>query len=134
MLRSVGGVRLSPEAWRYLAVLASISIATMYVEMVVMPSLLTIERQYGVTESEVSWVLSAETLAGLALAPILGKLADTYGRKRVLLITLMVYFIAVFLTSMAPTFPILVMLRAIQGIGLSINPIAVLFCGAFCGF
>ena len=124
MLRSVGGVRLSPEAWRYLAVLASISIATMYVEMVVMPSLLTIERQYGVTESEVSWVLSAETLAGLAFAPILGKLADTYGRKKVLLITLMVYFVAVFLTSMAPTFSILVMLRAIQGIGLSINPIA----------
>ena len=56
MLRSVGGVRLSPEAWRYLAVLTSISIATMYVEMVIMPSLLTIERQYGMTESEVSWV------------------------------------------------------------------------------
>lgn len=70
----------------------------------------------------------------LGVCAILGKLADTYGRKRVLLITLMVYFIAVFLTSMAPTFPILVMLRAIQGIGLSINPIAVLFYSAFCGF
>ncbi len=66
-------------------------------------------------------VLSSETLAGLALAPILGKLADSYGRKKVLLIVLIVYFIAVFFTSMAPTYPILIMLRAIQGIGLSIN-------------
>ncbi|WP_054848953.1 hypothetical protein [Vulcanisaeta sp. JCM 14467] len=82
MLRSVGGVRLSPEAWRYLAVLASISIVTMYVEMVVMPSLLTIERQYGVTESEVSWVLSAETLAGLAFAlSSVSWLIPTVGRE-----------------------------------------------------
>ena len=106
-----------------MAVLASISIIAMYVEMVVLPSLPTIERQFGITESEASWVLSSETLAGLAFAPILGKLADNYGRKRVLLATLMVYFVAVFLTSMAPTYPILIMLRAIQGIGLSINPI-----------
>jgi MFS family permease len=124
VLRNVrGGLRLSSEAWRYLAVLASISITAMYVEMVVLPSLPTIERQFGITESEASWVLSSETLAGLAFAPILGKLADNYGRKRVLLATLMVYFVAVFLTSMAPTYPILIMLRAIQGIGLSINPI-----------
>lgn len=105
VLRDLGGIRLSSEAWRYLAVLASISIIAMYVEMVVMPSLPTIEKQYGVTESEVSWVLSSETLAGLALAPpILGKLADSYGRKKVLLIVLIVYFIAVFFTSMAPTY------------------------------
>ena len=124
MLSNVrGGLRLSSEAWRYLAVLASISITAMYVEMVVLPSLPTIERQFGITESEASWVLSSETLAGLAFAPILGKLADNYGRKRVLLVTLMVYFVAVFLTSMAPTYPILIMLRAIQGIGLSINPV-----------
>ncbi len=114
---------MSSEAWRYLVVLASISIIAMYVEMVVMPSLPTIERQYGITESEVSWVLSSETLAGLAFAPILGKLADSYGRKKILIITLIIYFIAVFFTSMAPTYPILIMLRAIQGIGLSINPI-----------
>ncbi|WP_243665550.1 MFS transporter [Vulcanisaeta sp. JCM 16159] len=123
MLRNLGGIRLSSDALRYLAVLASISIIAMYVEMVVMPSLPTIERQYGITESEVSWVLSSETLAGLALAPILGKLADSYGRKKVLLITLIIYFVAVFFTSMAPTYPILIMLRTIQGIGLSINPI-----------
>ncbi len=55
VLRNLGGIRLSSEAWKYLAVLASISIITMYVEMVVMPSLPTIEKQYGVTESEVSW-------------------------------------------------------------------------------
>jgi Major Facilitator Superfamily. len=60
----------------------------MYVEMVVLPSLLTIERQFGITESEASWVLPSETLAGLAFAPILGRLADNYGRKRVLLATM----------------------------------------------
>ncbi|WP_243675597.1 hypothetical protein [Vulcanisaeta distributa] len=36
---------------------------------------------------------------------------------------MIIYFVAVFFTSMAPTYPILIMLRTIQGIGLSINPI-----------
>ncbi|WP_048056766.1 hypothetical protein [Vulcanisaeta moutnovskia] len=65
MLRNIGSVRLSSEAWRYLAVLASISIIAMYVEMVVTPSLPTIEKQYGVTKSEVPWALSSETLIDL---------------------------------------------------------------------
>jgi hypothetical protein len=53
---------------RYLPILAFISILTMYVEMAVLPSIYRIEEEFGVSTSEVSWVLSAETLGGLALA------------------------------------------------------------------
>ena len=112
------------EFLKYLTVLASISILTMYVEMVVLPSLPTIESQFHVSESEGSWVLSSETLSGMALAPVIGKLADLYGKKRVLLAILTVYTFSVLLTAVSPDYAVLILSRSVQGIGLSINPLA----------
>ncbi|AOL15482.1 MFS transporter [Sulfolobus sp. A20] len=112
------------EFFKYLIVLASISILTMYIEMVVLPSLPTIEKQFNVSESDGSWILSSETLVGMTLSPVIGKLADTYGRKKVLLYILIFYTVSVFLTSISPNFGVLIISRSIQGIGLSINPLA----------
>jgi MFS family permease len=109
---------------RYVPILAFITIMTMYVEMVILPSLPQIENQFSITSSEASWILSSETLTGMTLAPFLGKLADSYGRKKVLIVTLIVYTFSVFLTSISPNYLILILSRSIQGIGLSINPIA----------
>ncbi|AWR98518.1 MFS transporter [Metallosphaera hakonensis] len=112
------------EFWKYVPVLAFISIMTMYVEMVVLPSLPKIESQFNVSSSEGSWILSSETLAGMALAPFIGRLADSLGRKRVLITILGVYVVSVLFTALSPNFTVLVASRAIQGIGLSINPLA----------
>lgn len=112
------------EFFKYLIVLASISILTMYIEMVVLPSLPTIEKQFNVSESDGSWILSSETLIGMTLSPVIGKLADTYGRKKVLLYILIFYTVSVFFTSISPNFSVLIVSRSIQGIGLSINPLA----------
>ena len=109
---------------RYLPILAFISVLTMYIEMAVLPSIYRIENEFSVSASEVSWVLSAETLGGLALAPVIGKLADEYGKKRVLMIVLVIYTVSVLFTSISPNFSALVAFRALQGIGLGINPIA----------
>lgn len=67
--------------FRYVPVLSLITIMTMYVEMVVLPSLPQIETQFSINSSEASWILSAESLSGMAIAPFLGKLADEVGRK-----------------------------------------------------
>lgn len=112
------------EFYKYIAVLAGISIMTMYIEMVVLPSLPTIENQFGITESEASWILSSETLAGMALAPFIGKLADSKGRKSVLMYILLIYTVSVALTSLAPNYAWLLLARTIQGVGLSINPLS----------
>ncbi len=112
------------EFFKYLIVLASISILTMYVEMVVLPSLPKIESQFNVNESEGSWILSSETLAGMALAPFIGRLADSHGRKKILLTILGIYTISVALTAWSPNYPVLILSRSVQGIGLSINPLA----------
>lgn len=110
--------------FRYVPVLSLITIMTMYVEMVVLPSLPQIETQFSINSSEASWILSAESLSGIAIAPFLGKLADEVGRKKILMITLIIYIFSVFITAISPNYPMLIISRAIQGIGLSINPTA----------
>ncbi|BBD72229.1 MFS transporter [Sulfodiicoccus acidiphilus] len=104
--------------------LTSLSVLTMYVEMVVLPSLYHIETQFDVSSSEAAWVLSAETLGGLLVSPVIGKTADAYGKKRTLLSILAIYTASVIFTSISPSFAFLVAFRAIQGVGLAVNPIA----------
>ncbi|MEM3324485.1 MAG: MFS transporter [Metallosphaera sp.] len=112
------------EFWKYVPILAFISVMTMYVEMVVLPSLPKIESEFNVSSSQGSWILSSETLSGMTLAPFVGRIADSVGRKKVLLTILAVYLVSVGLTSLSPNFVILLISRAVQGIGLSINPLA----------
>ncbi|WP_048062652.1 MFS transporter [Caldivirga maquilingensis] len=71
---------------RHLPILAFIFILTMYIEMAVLPLIYKIESEFNASASEASWILSAETLGGLVLVPVIGKLADEYGRKRVLMV------------------------------------------------
>ncbi|MFP3483323.1 MAG: MFS transporter, partial [Caldivirga sp.] len=49
-------------AYRAMAILASLAVIVMYIEGMLIPSLTEIEREFGVTSSQVSWVLSSYLL------------------------------------------------------------------------
>ncbi|MDE1855861.1 MAG: MFS transporter [Candidatus Micrarchaeota archaeon] len=108
-----------------LLLFACFVIIVMYIETMLIPSLPSISKQFGVDAAQVSLVLSLYLVSGVALNPIIGKLGDIYGKKKVLVRVLAAYTVAVAMTGFAPTFPILLILRTIQGIGLTIFPLAV---------
>ena len=84
-----------------------------------------IAHAFGTDTRGVAWVVDAYTivLAGLLITG--GALADRFGRKRVFLIGLAVFGIASLLCAFAPTAPLLVAARAVQGVGASmLNPVA----------
>jgi MFS family permease len=56
--------------------------------------------------------------------PIAGKLSDIYGKKKVLLIIMIIYAVGVFIGGFATDICFLLSIRAIQGIGMSMFPIA----------
>jgi len=111
-------------AYKALAVLAPLSIVVMYTEGMLIPSLVKIEEDFGVTASQVSWVLTVYLLTGAVMNPIAGKLGDIYGKKRVLGIIIWIYALGVTLTGFSPNFDFLVFSRAIQGLGLAMFPLA----------
>jgi MFS family permease len=70
------------------------------------------------------WLLTSYLLAGTVAAALLGKLADLHGKRRVLLLTLLVSGIGAMICAVAPTFEIMILGRAIQGV-----VVATLFLG-----
>jgi len=111
-------------AYKAMVILASLATIVMYIEGMLIPSLTEIEKDFGVGENQVSWVLSAYLLSGTVLLPVVGKLGDIYGKKRVLSIVVLLYAIAVTMTSLSPNFTALIIFRSIQGIGLTMFALA----------
>ena len=77
----------------------------------------TMSREFGVRLDALQWVLTAYLLTITAILPLFGRVADMVGRKRVLNTGLVLFVAASVVVALAPTFPVLVASRAVQGVG-----------------
>ena len=64
-----------------------------------------------------SWLIIGNLIASTVAAPAYGRLADQYGRKRMLIVALTVLIAAALLCASAPSFPVLLAARVMQGLG-----------------
>lgn len=106
-----------------MAILALLVITVMYVEGMLTPSLPSIANSFKVSISQVSLVLSTYLVGGVAFTPVVGKLGDIYGKKKVLTVVILIYAAAVSVTGFSPSFTFMVASRTIQGIGMAIMPL-----------
>src|SRR6266851_3882614 len=65
----------------------------------------------------ISWVITAYLLTSTCVTPIVGKLSDLYGRRRLLIICLVVFMVGSALCALAPDMVALILARALQGLG-----------------
>jgi len=123
-------------AWRVLLILAAMAIMVTYVETMVLPAFSNFESFFHVTDSStIAWILSAYLLVGVVVTPIFGKLGDIYGKKKILLVAMGVYAVAVSLAGFTPQIGAamglsrpdqiyaLIGVRAIQGVGMAMFPL-----------
>jgi DHA2 family multidrug resistance protein len=69
------------------------------------------------TQDTINWVLTSYIVASAIALPISGWLADRVGRKRLMLISVVVFTVASVLCATAVSLPEMVMFRAVQGVG-----------------
>src|SRR6188474_193913 len=110
--------------WITLAILSSLGIIAVSAETMVIPAIPDIIHELAISYENSAWIVAVLLVMGAVMTPIAGKLSDVYGKKRVLLILLGVYIIGLLLGSLAFNFLTLIIARAIQGIGISMFPIA----------
>lgn len=110
-------------AYRVMGILVGLVLAVMYVEGMLTPSLVSIEHDFSITPAQASLILSMYMVGGVAITPIVGKLGDIYGKRRVMLVALFIYAVAVLSTGFSPNFQFMIASRTIQGIGLSVMPL-----------
>ncbi|MEF8863533.1 MAG: MFS transporter [Haloarculaceae archaeon] len=112
-------------------------LAMMLVAFVVMfgyevpaPILSRIGEGVGVSDAEVGLVMTAFAVPGVLFVPVTGLLADLYGRKRVLVPSLVLFAAAGLATVAADAFTVVLGLRALQGLAFAgILPISVVVLG-----
>jgi MFS family permease len=112
------------SAWITLAILGSTILIAMYGETMLLPAIPDIIRDFDISYSASSWILSAYLISGAVATPIFGKLSDIYGRKRMVMIILIIYIVGIFSGGISSDITFLVISRVIQGIGISMFPIA----------
>lgn len=76
-----------------------------------------IEPEFGLTKLQVGWAVSCLTLTATLGMLISGPLSDRLGRKKVLLLSAVVYAVSAILSAVATTFSFLVVARMIGGFG-----------------
>ena len=81
------------------------------------PSIPDILDDLGRSESGAGFIVAAGSLPGVVVAPIIGLLADRYGRRRVLTPCLLAFAGFGLVAASAPTFEVLVGARLLQGFG-----------------
>ena len=74
-----------------------------YVETMVIPAVPTLQKDFTTTSSDVAWITSAFLIVGSAVSPLLGKLGDSYGKKKMFLVALAFYTAGVGLAGFSPS-------------------------------
>jgi MFS family permease len=116
--------KISPSAWKTLAILSLIATMVMYAETMLVPAIPDLIKDFHISYGTSSWILTAYLIAGAIMTPITGKLSDIYGRKKMLLTVMAIYAVGVSLGGFVTDIYQMLAIRIIQGIGMSMFPIA----------
>src|SRR5271154_1282186 len=68
-----------------------------------------------VSTDEATWALTSYLVANAIILPMTGWLANRFGRKRLLMLSVFGFTIASFLCGFAPNLPFLILCRIVQG-------------------
>ncbi len=144
-MNASGTPAVSANASEERAVLATLAVAAlmvMYVETMIVPAIPRFEIFFdGAPLSTVAWILTSYLLVGVVATPIVAKLGDIYGKKRVLLAVLAIYAVAASVAGFTPNIAaavgisranaiyLLIGVRGVQGIGIGLFPIAFALVG-----
>jgi MFS family permease len=116
--------KISINAWKVLAILSLIATMVTYAETMLIPAIPDLIRDFHISYNTSSWLITMYLLAGAVMTPIAGKLSDIHGRKKILLIIMIIYAIGVSVAASSNTFYIMLIARAFQGVGMGMFPIA----------
>ena len=93
-------------------------------QSLVVPVLTTVQHELHTSQDTVTWVLTAYLLSASIMTPILGRIGDMTGKKRVFVAALVALSAGSLLAALAPSIGIMIVARVIQGAGGGMLPVA----------
>jgi EmrB/QacA subfamily drug resistance transporter len=93
-------------------------------QSLVIPVLTTVQHDLHTSQDTVTWVLTAYLLSASIFTPVLGRIGDMMGKKRVFVITLVALAVGSLLAALTSSIGIMIVARVIQGVGGGMVPVA----------
>jgi EmrB/QacA subfamily drug resistance transporter len=107
-----------------LGILSLAGVAFALQQTMVIPALPTLQREFDTTTTWITWVLTVFLLVASVATPVLGKLGDQYGKERILVVCLALFFAGSIVAAFAWSIWVLIAARAIQGAGGAVFPLS----------
>ncbi|TLX85954.1 MAG: MFS transporter [Thaumarchaeota archaeon] len=118
-------VKTPKVATRALWIMGLSIIIVLYVHTSLAPALTQMADYFDKDYATISWVLTAYLVSGAAVTIVIGRLADVYGPKKMLLLVFVCYTVGTILAGFATEFYTLIVFRIIQGVAVALVPVSV---------
>ena len=109
------------ERRRLLGLLGFLTFNAVYVGVVMAPVLTQIANEFSITTGTAGLVVAAYGAPGIVVAVLTGPYSDRFGRKRFLVTGSLIMGVFTLLGAFATSFPVLVAMRIIAGVGGSVS-------------
>ena len=121
--RQTGG-KISRSSWITLAIISCVGLISMFADTMILPAIPDFIKDFKISYNTSSWILASFLITGAVMTPIAGRLSDIYGKKKILLIIFGIYAIGISFAALSTNFTSLLIARIVQGVGVSMFPIA----------
>ncbi|MFJ8025301.1 MFS transporter [Streptomyces sp. NPDC096311] len=108
-----------------LAALGSAGLVVSLQQTLVLPLLPRMQREFHTSVSSVAWVFTATLLAGAVATPLLSRFGDMYGKKKMIMLTMVVLLVGSVICALSTSLGLLVAGRALQGASSAVIPLAI---------
>jgi MFS family permease len=103
----------------------SISVSSfVLLQSLTIPVLARIQAEMGTDQTTVTWVLTAYLLSASICTPLLGRIGDVVGKRKMLVVTLVALSVGSLAAALAPSVGWLIAARVLQGAGGGVLPLS----------
>jgi MFS family permease len=115
----------SVPAWVTIAVLSSCGVVASLQFTLIIPLLPELPRLVGVSPENASWLITVTLLASAVSMPIVSRMADMYGKRRMLVVSLCVLLCGSVICAVVTSFAAMLVGRAMQGFASSLIAVGI---------
>ncbi|MEV4755827.1 MFS transporter [Micromonospora sp. NPDC049559] len=120
-----GGPSVTPRANTVVVVLALAGIVVSLMQTLVIPLIPELPKLLHASASDATWAITATLLAGAVATPTVGRLGDMYGKRRMLLVSLVMLVVGSTVGALSSSLVPMVVGRALQGMASGVIPLGI---------
>ena len=92
-------------------------------QSLIIPALPALADHYGASLGAIAWMVTGFVLASIVAIPLVGRLGDMFGKRRMLLLSLAAFAIGSLVCALADSSGLAIAGRVIQGLGSAVTPL-----------